>query len=64
MGIRYIYIYRSNNERFSFHNLKELVDKVNETSSYKINVSQITNYYSGRIKNPKPIYNNINRWRI
>jgi len=64
MGIKYIYIFRCDEGRFTFHNLRELIEKVNELSCYKLNKSKITNYYSGRIKNPKSIYSQINRYRI
>jgi len=64
MGIKYIYILSTNDDRFVFHNVRELVEKVNEISCYKLNQNKITNYYAGRIKNPKSIYRQINRLRI
>ena len=64
MGIKYIYILRANNERFSFHSVRELVEKANELSSYKLNKNKIASYYAGKIKNPKGVYSQINRYRI
>ena len=64
MAIKYLYVYSTDEERFVFHSVRELVEKVNEISCYKINQHKITNYYAGRIKNPKSIYSQINRLRI
>tara|TARA_R100000654_G_scaffold62090_1_gene89040 strand:+ start:1252 stop:1455 length:204 start_codon:yes stop_codon:yes gene_type:complete len=67
MGIKYIYILRANNaedERFSFHSVRELVEKVNEISPHKLNISKVASYYAGKVKYPKPIFSQINRWRI
>ena len=64
MGIKYIYILRADNDRFSFHSVRELVEKANEISSYKLNKSKVASYYAGKIKNPKSIFSQINRYRI
>ena len=51
MGIKYIYILRADNDRFSFHSVRELVEKANEISSYKLNKSKVASYYIEFSKN-------------